>query len=232
MLFIIYINDITDVHLSDGSMTIYADDIMIYWPICVSPDYEFVQQDIDKLCTWTSNNLLKFNSIKCKYMVISRKRLPSQPNTPLTVNHLPMEKVQSYIYLGVWLMSSLSRFMQDKRVCQKARWQIGIIYRKFYGHSNCSTLLQLYLAYIRPHLEYAVPVWDPYQQELINLLNQYKSRFPLGTGLWIMAVSWTSVICPHWPVEGADLKLCFYIRSFMVTECATWETLHTFEPEK
>jgi len=27
---------------------------------------------------------LKFNSIKCKYMVISRKRLPSQPNTPLT----------------------------------------------------------------------------------------------------------------------------------------------------
>jgi len=33
MLFIIYINDITDVHLSDASMTIYADDIMLYQPM-------------------------------------------------------------------------------------------------------------------------------------------------------------------------------------------------------
>ena len=95
LLFIIYINDITDVHLSDYSMIIYADDIILYRPIHTPPDYEFMQQDIDKLCTWTSNNLLKFNSIKCKNMVISRKRLPFQHNTSLTVNHLLMKKVQS-----------------------------------------------------------------------------------------------------------------------------------------
>ena len=33
LLFIIYINDITDVHLSDASMTTYADDIMLYQPM-------------------------------------------------------------------------------------------------------------------------------------------------------------------------------------------------------
>ena len=93
-------------------------------------------------------------------MVISS----SQPNTPLTINHLPMEKVNSYRYLSVWLTSSLSWSIEVKSVCQKARRQIAIVCRNFYGHSNCSTLLQLYLAYVRPHLEYAVPVWDPYQQ--------------------------------------------------------------------
>jgi len=57
--------------LSVQTVTIYADDIMLYWPIRTSPDYKFVQQD--KLCNWSSNNPRKFNSIECKYMVISRK---------------------------------------------------------------------------------------------------------------------------------------------------------------
>jgi len=71
-----------------------------------------------------------------------QEKVTIHPNTPLTVNHLPMGKVQSYGYLGLWFASSLSWSMQVKSVCQKARRQIGIIYRKFYGHSNCSTLLQ------------------------------------------------------------------------------------------
>ena len=148
LLFIIYIDDITDLQLSDGSMTLYADDIMLYCPIYTPADYSLVQQDIDDICTWTTNNLLKFNLNKCKYMV----RSPHQPVTPLTVDNLPIEQVQSYRYLGVWLTSTLTWCVQVESVCQRARRQIGIIYRKFYGHSNRSTLVQLYLAYVRPHL--------------------------------------------------------------------------------
>ena len=98
-----------------------------------------------------------------EHMVISRKRSPYQPIIPLTVDNLLIEQVQSYRYLGVWLTSTLTWSVQVESVCQRARRQISMIYRKFYGHSNTSTLLQLYLAYVRPHLEYAVPVWDPYQ---------------------------------------------------------------------
>ena len=35
ILFIIYTNDITDLQLSDGSMTLYADDIMLYCPLYI-----------------------------------------------------------------------------------------------------------------------------------------------------------------------------------------------------
>ena len=130
-------------------MTLYADDIMLYHPIYTPADYSLVQQDIDDICTWTTNNLLKFNSNKCKYMVISRKRSPHQPVTPLTVDNLPIEQVQSYRrYLGIWLTSTLTWSVQIESVCQRARRQIGIIYRKFYGHSNRSTLLQLYILHM------------------------------------------------------------------------------------
>ena len=53
LLFIIYINDISMVPLSVGSMLLYADDSMLYRPICTPDDYIQLQMDIDKLCVWT-----------------------------------------------------------------------------------------------------------------------------------------------------------------------------------
>ena len=66
LLFISYINDITLVPLSDGTMSLYADDLMLYCRIQSATDYHFLQMDIDNLCVWSDDNLLKFNSRKCK----------------------------------------------------------------------------------------------------------------------------------------------------------------------
>ena len=95
-------------------------------------------------------------------MIISRTLRPTLPGTPLTVNGSLLEKVESYKYRGVWFTSSLSWSMQVSTVCKKARQKIGVMYRKFY-HASTPILLQLYKACIRPHLEYAAPVWDPHQ---------------------------------------------------------------------
>ena len=58
LLFIIYINNITDILLSDGSMLLYMDDSMLYHPIYSITDYDLLQVDINKLYAWTNNNLL------------------------------------------------------------------------------------------------------------------------------------------------------------------------------
>ena len=81
LLFIVYINDSTTVPLSDGSMLLYADDSMLYHPIHAIDDYDHLQQDINncKLCTWTNNNLLQYDSTKCKYMIISKRKQPLLP---------------------------------------------------------------------------------------------------------------------------------------------------------
>ena len=86
-----------------------------------------------------------------------------------------MEAVGSYKYLGVRLISSLDWSEQIASVCKKARQQIGIIYRRFYGHLNSWALRQMYLSYVHPH---AVPVWDPHHLGYIELLEKVQ-RFAL-----------------------------------------------------
>ena len=166
LLFIVYVNDITMIPLSDGTISLYADDILLYRPIYTHNDYHLLQGDVNNICTWADINNLKFNSTKCKYMIISRKKQPTIPVSPLLINDCCLERVKSYKYLGVWITSTLNWSTHISEICTKARRQVGIIFRKFYGHASSSTLLQLYLTFVRPHLEYAVPVWDPHQQGL------------------------------------------------------------------
>ena len=73
--------------------------------------------DIENLCVWSDDNLLKFNGRKCKYIIISRRKQSYLPVTPLNIKH---ERENSYKYLGVWLTSTLNWSMQVNKVCKKS----------------------------------------------------------------------------------------------------------------
>ena len=52
----------------------------------------------------------------------------------------------------------------------KCRRLVGQIYREFYAWTDSTTLRHLYITYVRPHLEYASPLWDPHCKYLIDML--------------------------------------------------------------
>ena len=51
-----------------------------------------------------------------------------------------------------------------------------MLYRCFYKWSNSNALLKLYLSLIRPHLEYAVQVWNPYLIKDIQKLEFVRAK--------------------------------------------------------
>ena len=56
-------------------------------------------------------------------------------------------------------------------ICKRARTVLGIIYRNISPNTtNCLTFLKLYVALVRPHLEYAAQVWNPHLVKDINSL--------------------------------------------------------------
>jgi len=83
---------------------------------------------------------------------------PCMPIT-LLVNSQPLERVYSYKHLGIQLTSDLSWSAHIPTLCSKARQQIGMLYHKVYRYSDVK---RIYVAFIRPNLEYATAVWDPH----------------------------------------------------------------------
>ena len=111
---------------------------------------------------WFISNFLSFNAGKCKYMIVSRKQSPIIPSNPLKLFGNPMQRVNCYRYLGLLLTTNLSWSAHISTICTKAKNILGLIYRRFYGSVNQTTLKQLYLWLVRPHLEYACQIWDPH----------------------------------------------------------------------
>ena len=162
LLFLIYIDGICGVKVSDGTLILFADDLLLYRPIKSAKDFELLQHDVSAIANWVSNNFLCFNTQKCKQMLVSRKRFPSTAATPISIDGKELELVSEYKYLGVWITNDLSWSKQIEEMCKKGNKQIGFIYRRFYQHCSADTLKHLYTTLVRPHLEYAVPVWDPH----------------------------------------------------------------------
>ena len=175
LLFLTYVDEVSEVNISDGSLLLYADDIVIYRTIRSSGDYLHLQNDVNALTDCVSSSLLNLNPAKCKYMIITRKRQAIIPPTPLTVMGNTLDKVSSFKYLGVWITKDLSWSKHVSEVCIKAKKVIGLIYRQYYQHSNTDTLKQLYMSSVRPHLEYATAVWDPHLQKDINKLEKVQT---------------------------------------------------------
>ena len=98
-LFTLYINDLADLQLSEGSKLVaYADDLLLYKPVESYAEYNQMQEDITTIDHWMSHNSLTLNTTKCKHMVITRSRTHQYPQLYLAGQLL--ECVQSYKYLG------------------------------------------------------------------------------------------------------------------------------------
>ena len=106
------------------------------------------------------------------------------PETPLILSGSVLAQVDTYKYLGV-LNNKLSWSRHVETVCSKARKVLGLLYRRFYADCNPSTILQLYITLVRPHMEYACSVWAPYTAKDIGALeNVQKFACRMATHNW------------------------------------------------
>ena len=112
-------------------------------------------------------------------MTVSRKQSPLVPSNPLKLFGTPLQKVDCYKYLGLLLTTNLSWSAHITSICSKAKKILGLIYRRFYGSADQTTLKQLYLSLVHPHLEYACQIWDPHlvkDQKMLENVEKFGCR--------------------------------------------------------
>ena len=66
LIFLLYVNDIPNIVSS--FISLFADDTKLWRNVICMADHEWLQQDLNKLCDWSHNWLLKFNVDKCCVM--------------------------------------------------------------------------------------------------------------------------------------------------------------------
>ena len=90
-----------------------------------------------------------------------------------------------------------------------------ILYRKYYQHASTASMLQVYLACIRPDLEYAAPVWSPHQQGLKDQIEGVqKLALKICTKQWTTSYSTllTLTRVPSSEKRRQILKLCYIFK--------------------
>ena len=111
LLFLIYINDLSKA-LTSCKVSLYADDTVIYIAHNnVNEGIGLIQNDLNNLVNWCTENKVTINSKKTKYCIYgmrSNVKRSKSIDTELSLNNCVLDRVCSYKYLGFILDDHLN----------------------------------------------------------------------------------------------------------------------------
>ena len=169
LLFLAYINDLDNIVIS--TVKKFADDTKLYREVTSEEDAKGVQNDLDMLFKWSTDWQMLFNAEKCKIMHIGF----GNAKASYSIDGRVLQPVNVEKDLGVYLDSSLKPSRQCAEAARKGNWILGLIRRNFNFHDR-DIVVKLYKQMVRPHLEYAVQVWNPYFAKDKQLLENVQRR--------------------------------------------------------
>ena len=157
ILFLTYINDLPQDIVSQ--VRLFADDTAIYLTLEEKGDSDQLQRDLDRLQTWEARWSMDFNPSKCQVIRVTSSRTPL--HTQYILHGQVLEGVSSARYLGVDISSNLKWNTHVDRITANASRSLGFIKRNVKTKSP-KIREMAYQSLVRPQLEYASSVWDPY----------------------------------------------------------------------
>jgi hypothetical protein len=200
-LFLLYINDLTNLEMECGHTLSYADDTVIIFD---GPTWESVferaETGLRRVCSWLKQNLLTLNVNKTNYICFS-KYISSQPSNNLNLkihkcitsdeiicNCMNITKVNSIKYLGVMLDQRMSWYTHTEYVNTRIRKLIWI-FKKLRHITTKKLLNQLYITLAQSVMSYCISVWggsaktnflrvERGQRCLIKVMYSKPFRFP------------------------------------------------------
>ena len=169
LFFIIYINDLDTGISSDVSK--FADDTKIGSVIESDQDASILQGELNRLYDWADKWQMEFNVGKCSILSVGR----SNPSHNYCLNDTLISRSGCDRDLGVLVSSDLRPRAQCIQARNRANRVLGFISRSV-SNRSAEVFLKLYLALVRPHLDYAVQFWSPYYRMDIKMLESVQRR--------------------------------------------------------
>ena len=148
--FIMFINDLT----TTAPIYKHVDDSTIF-EVCQEGDTSHIQESVDMVDIWTSQNDMRLNSEKCKEMIIDFSRNYSLTSgiQSVTIGEQVLERVEHANMLGVTISNNLTWSKHVDNIVSKAGKRVYMLYQLKRAGISQNDLVKIYVSTIRPVLE-------------------------------------------------------------------------------
>ena len=186
LLFVFFIDDMSDVVSKDTNIALYADDTKIWRRINSWDDHIALQKDIDALHKWSIDNKMKFHPKKCKVVPVAppgkglkdlfNKIFPLRKMFFYKLDGSELEFVNKEKDLGVIVSSKFSWDQRIGALFSKASSRLGLLKRTVHFMKCPKQRRAFYLAVVRSQFEHCAQVWRPTSDTGNNKLERIQRR--------------------------------------------------------
>ncbi|XP_063707697.1 uncharacterized protein LOC134836418, partial [Culicoides brevitarsis] len=159
ILFIIFINDLSQ-HILNCHYLLYADDMKIYKIVNETSDTQLIQDDLNRINTWCTKNLMFLNVSKCNTITFTKKRKENIIASDYYINDVSLKRVQSVNDLGVTFDYKINFNSHVDKIVNESRRVLGFIKRRAKEFKDPFVTKILYQSLVRSKLEYASVAWN------------------------------------------------------------------------
>ena len=172
-LLTLFVNDIPQ--YLDNKCLLFADDLKVYGKVGCPADATSLQEDLNRIMTWSEIWKLPLNASKCSVLSLSLKKKPISVTYTLGDNVLKRVSVQKD--LGIFIDSRLTFIPHVDSIIKKANHMCGLIWRNFRSLKNEHVLRTLFCSLIRPHLESCTVVFNYISAYQAHRIERVQYRF-------------------------------------------------------
>ena len=167
ILFLIFINDIGNSVLN-AKLKSFADDTKLSCTISCQADSEKLQDDLNRVMEWSAINNMALNEEKFEFLKHHYNFDPTILELPFghynscykTMNSTLIECRNTVKDLGVTFSSDSTFKAHIASIVKKAKSKAAWILSVFQTRRRLE-MMEFYKTYVRPHLEYCCPLWNP-----------------------------------------------------------------------
>ncbi len=179
-LFVIFINDLPEEVQSMVQM--FADDTKAFTEIHSPLDQRKLQDDINSLYQWSEKWKLHFNASKCKVLHVGRNNPGYTYKMEQSDGIVDLGTTELEKDLGVNTDPNLKFSQHIEIQVNKANKILGMI-RRSYEYLDADNVTKLFVALVRPHLEFCNVAWSPRMikdRKLIEAVQHRATRLVAG----------------------------------------------------
>lgn len=161
ILFIIFVNDLTNSLPDTSKSKLFADDMKSYFSFSDPNDTASFTTLLDHITMWSLEWQLPLAPNKCSWLLITNKQsISKEVSFSFNLAGITLTRADEVTDLGILFNGHLNFSDHITNIIGKAKQRLYLI-KKTFTSSDLNSLLIAFKSYIVPMLEYCSPVWSP-----------------------------------------------------------------------